>query len=856
LEGFQKTTIRKAGGVVTNFAQETVPAGVSPDARNIRFTLSSVATRYGLQQQIETAKQKAVNSIGMLIRSGLAAPQIPLLFNSDASLSFETAVLDALGLPLATGITQDLAPTLFSWNQGTYLQMAATFQRMYLANGNLKTGVGSPAVTDGTFVDPLSQRPFGETWQPATAYVVGECITPNPATDFIYRCTVKGISGAVTPVFPQGDGATVAEASGLTWQENTPFAANIFSAPPQPTVVRVPGGGAFAAARDVYIVMTYLNGFGETTISAAFVFVNTTLNDAFSVTPPAPLVFMADAVGTAAYTGFRLYEADVATGAASPGLAAFKLEGGTTPPGSGAVTIFTTGTGAAPPSVNTAAMTAAGVVDAGPRFLSIIFVNRFGNLSGFNFGAVIPANINGTGLQAYIGKVPLGPNYVTQRLVVLGAANTSAGGPFFMLDTDEISPGEISFVINDNVTTNVIVNFSEDSLSTATDVTNNTRKIKLPPQNDIQFIKTLKRLAVCGEPGQPSLLRFSNPNDPESFYGDTGYQYIARDDGQRMITTREFDNGVVVAFKERAAYQLPADATEPLNWGANRLWEGSGPAGPRAVDSQDHMLAFAGKAGAYVWQGNVGDPLWISQEITDIWAGNIDKNLPGINWDYGHLIKVVIDPIEKEIHFFVPYGQSTTNNLDLVLDYKRGLEPPVHFSAFSGKEMSLPPARKWAVNDIAATDAIRAVRRFQMPDGTIFQDCMLVCSPANEGVVNTIMPAVFNDNGQGYNSYYDTATIGDGEVVYRFGAVAVSGKGKGEIKISKIPYVGDPIQIKKLQFALDKNRYYIAKGRGQGRQWGMEISNQGAADAHWEFFSCDIFLAPVAQTEISSGNRQ
>lgn len=859
LEGFQKTTIRKAGGVVTNFAQETVPQGVSPDARNIRFTLSSVATRFGIQQQINTLKKKAVNSIGMLIRSGLAAPQIPLLFNSDASLSFETAALDALGLPLAAGVTQDLQPTLFSWNQGTYLQMAATFQRMYMANGDLKIGAGSPAVTDGTFVDPLSQRPFGEVWQPNTLYQVGECVTPNPATGFIYRCTVAGLSGAVTPVFPQGDGATVSEGpSGpqLTWKENTPFAANIFPAPPQPVVAHIASGGTFAAGRDVYLVMTYVNGFGETTISAAYVFVNTTGSDSFQVTPPSPPPFVADATGTAAYSGFRIYVYDVATGGAGPALAGLKLFGGTTPPGSGAILITGTGGATTPPSVNTAVMTAAGIVDPGPRFLTIIFVNRMGNLGGFTFGAVVPANITASGLQAYVGKVPIGPSNTTQRLVVMGAANTSAFGPFFMLDVDEVTPPQTTFVINNNTDTHVTLNFSEDALSAATDVTNNSRKMKLPPQTDIQFIKTLKRLAVCGEPGQPSLLRFSNPDDPETFYSDTGYKYIARDDGQRMITTREFDNGVVVAFKEKAAYQLAADNSDPLNWGANRLWEGSGPSGPRAVDSRDRMLAYAGKEGAYVWQGNAGDPLWVSQEITDIWAGNVEKELPGINWDYGHLIKVVIDTVEKEIHFFVPYGQSTINNLDLVLDYKRGLEPPVHFSSFSGKEASLPPARKWAVNDIAAADAIRAVRRFQMPDGTIFQDCMLVASPANEGVVNAIIPGVWNDNGQGYNSYYDTATIGDGEAVFRFGAAAISGKGAGEILISKIPYAGDPKPIKKLKMKLAKDGYYLAKGLGQSRQWGMQISNQGQPNTHWEFFACDIFIAPLAQVEVPSGSGQ
>lgn len=854
LEGYTKVPIKKIGGRVTNFASETVPSGISPDCRNVRFTLNSVAVRYGIQQTISTGKGKAVNSIGMLIRTGMTTPQFPLMFNADGSLCFEPAPLVA-GLPVASSATQDLIPTLgtpagkqmFTWNAATYLGMSASFQRMYMVNGDLKVGVGSPAVTDGTNLDPLSQRPWGEFWAANTLYNVGEIVSPTPANGHVYRVTVGGVSGAAQPAFSIVDSSVLNEGPSvpqLQFTEYTLAGGNVVPAPLAPTIVKVPGAGTYAVARDVYIFIDLVNGNGETTGSPIQLFVNTVLNDRFQVQGTILLAWVAALPGLFAVTGYRVYAADVATGAAAPVLASFHLIGATTAVNVN-VNVDASGAGAAPPTANSARITIIGNIAAGQRFAAVAFVNRFDNISGFNIGCVVPIDIDVNIFELFMANIPIGPANCLKRILILGVALGSNGGPFFYIDVNQSTGPLDLFVINDNKTTTGVFNFTDDKLGAATDATNLSRKIKLPPQVDIQYISGMKRFVTCGESGQPSLSRFSNASDPESFYGDTGFQYAARDNGQRTITHREYQNTIAICFKEEQAFSMVYDNTDPINWPFESLWKGSGPAGPRAVDTNEDLLLFGHKSGAYLWQGS-GDPVWISQEIDDDWKR--------INWDFGHKICVTIDVEEKEVHFHVPFGGSTENNIDFCVNYKRGWEDPVVYSSFTGKEIAKPLGRKWSMNDIACTQSLRAKRRVVQADGTVLLTNMLFASPYNldSGVMMT-QPNTYSDNGKGYDAHYDTSTVGDGSGVFSFGGIIISAKGNGKVQLYGIPYHGPNLPLKPKTLSPDKNSWYTAKAPAghKSRQWGFGISNGSVAGVYWEFFEGEIAINASFDQETS-----
>src|SRR5579864_1572867 len=105
-----------------------------------------------------------------------------------------------------------------------HMQVAAAYNRGYLAFSDMKVGLANPAVYDlpSGNLDPYSMRPVGARWQANTAYQVGEVVTPatggTVGNGHTYRCTVAGISGSSSPSFPTSEGGTVTD-GGVTWTE-------------------------------------------------------------------------------------------------------------------------------------------------------------------------------------------------------------------------------------------------------------------------------------------------------------------------------------------------------------------------------------------------------------------------------------------------------------------------------------------------------------------------------------------------------------------------------------------------------------------------------------------------------------
>ena len=110
--------------------------------------------------------------------------------------------------------------------------------------------------------------------------------TATGGNGHLYRCTVAGTTAATEPAWPLTENATVTD-GGVTWEELTPVLVNRLPAPNWPQPNRVAGGGAFAAGRDVYLEMTYVNAQGESITSAPASWSIRISNDAAQFTVPA-----------------------------------------------------------------------------------------------------------------------------------------------------------------------------------------------------------------------------------------------------------------------------------------------------------------------------------------------------------------------------------------------------------------------------------------------------------------------------------------------------------------------------------------------------------------------------------------
>lgn len=175
---------------------------------------------------------------------------------------------------------------------------------------------------------------------------------------------------------------------------------------------------------------------------------------------------------------------------------------------------------------------------------------------------------------------------------------------------------------------------------------------------------------------EPSILRLSNPFDPETFDGINGFQSISKDNGEAITAVVQL-RAFLYILKERSMNVTWDDATNPpALWVVREIDSTVGCGSPRAMVSSNTMLSWSFRAGAYVFTG--ARPMKVSQEIQTTWEG--------VNWDEAGLTHTLHDPDQKLIMFFLPLNGSTVLNA-LILDYSEGM----------GQEDD-PGPRKWGLD--------------------------------------------------------------------------------------------------------------------------------------------------------------
>jgi hypothetical protein len=360
-EGFTPHEFTRFGGLVDNDDPTVLPMGVAAVCKNCRFQLTTVATRYGLQTALQGPNQTPISGLASLIYTpenpGETLFQVPMVFDTDGYLLVEN--------PAGSGRLTRVQGPLVTQPVNAHAIVTEAYNRALIAYSDLKTPKAPINVysLSAQQLDPYGQKPLGAPWQASTAYLVGEYVQPTVTggNGHLYRCIAAGTTQATEPTWPLTENATVTD-GGVTWQEMTPVLVNRLPAPNRPQPTRLASGGTFAAGRDVYLQMTYLNAQGESISSASGILVNTNLHDATQFTVPSLSSLAGWIRGLAsAYqpTSVNVYEADVPTGAPAPSSATFAQVGNFAL--SATVTVTTTATGPAPPSSNTARVTPGGL---------------------------------------------------------------------------------------------------------------------------------------------------------------------------------------------------------------------------------------------------------------------------------------------------------------------------------------------------------------------------------------------------------------------------------------------------------------------------------------------------------------
>jgi len=580
-------------------------------------------------------------------------------------------------------------------------------------------------------------------------------------------------------------------------------------------------------------------------------------------------------------TGVKLYECDVSTGQPAPATTSYALVGTFQPLST--ATITASASGPPPPVSNTSGAAGniapdstddndTGVV--GLRYASIAFTNRNGNLSG-TVPAFTSIFVDVPGYELYMANIPIGPSNIINRTIGFTVADGTNAGPFFYIPSTTVSANipMTQTVIYDNVTTTAFFNFTDEFLEgeTSTDMTDRLRCIQPPQAVDVIYSEALDRIILTGVEGYASGHYISLAADSESYYGDTSPIQIANGNGQACICAREFQ-GVVYSLKERSGFTITPNANDPSSWTPNPKWSGVGPVGPRAVCVTNDFLFFVHRSGAYAWTSGEAEPIWLTKELPDqpgsIWST--------INWDVQQTIWCCADEEKKELRIGLPVGNSVVPNQTLTLNYQEGIQGPIKFTSMDGNERYLVGARKWSLDDIAGNCAVKMERKLPTNAsvfGTMRQSQVLIGSSSPDGTVQQIQMGVYNDNGQGIDSQYETSAVsmsggppspyggGAGSAIQMVGGVSVNAVGAGAMTVSVMvarsgvtsPGVGgqgNPLvrEIKLADFQLTPELFkcYDAGCRGvQDEFFRLRFTNSKTANAWFACKYAGLFTRPL-----------
>ena len=268
--------------------------------------------------------------------------------------------------------------------------------------------------------------------------------------------------------------------------------------------------------------------------------------------------------------------------------------------------------------------------------------------------------------------------------------------------------------------------------------------------------------------------------------------------------------------------------------------------------------------GDYAYMPGEPQPKLLSKEISTLWST--------IHWDYQHTIWCAVDEENKEIRIGIPVGTATVPNQTLTMNYMEGMSGPIHFSQYAGKEVAMGAARKWSLDDIAGSLAVRCERPLAGTASSfaaLRQSQILVASSAPDGTVQMIATGIYNDNGSGIACQYETTSAQDLMDVCMLGGVSINALGTGAMTVSVMVarnFVDSQQQlpgsnaapvneIKLVPFTLTPENWrgYDAGARGQNERFRMRFTNGTVADAWFALKYCSLYTRPLFTGRSANG---
>jgi len=305
-----------------------------------------------------------------------------------------------------------------------------------------------------------------------------------------------------------------------------------------------------------------------------------------------------------------------------------------------------------------------GNVEAGIRLIGVAFETTSGYVTAPGGFAAI-STIGGRRLN--VANLPIGPAGTVARVLVASQTLLTFNGDFVHQDYFFIPNGRVgdntTMVLNDTLSF-----YDADLTDTATFLLEQMETI--PAGVGIGLYNS--RMIVWGEDSNPSIIRVSEPGEPESVSDVEGFATInPGDSGNGLKNCWEY-NGQLVCQKSQRTYFTQDNDSEADTWNVEGPLDSSVGSEPHAVGKildygkmVENMVLTAHATGLRVFNGTfILDPL--TYNIDDIW----DR----INKLFFHTVEVVINPLDCEIFIAVPLDDAVAPSHVLYGNYTEGLD--------------------------------------------------------------------------------------------------------------------------------------------------------------------------------------
>ncbi len=705
IESFSPLPLNIFGTWITLLDPSDVPPGMSPNLGDVEFFPGGVRTRPGLVSQFSPLGGGAqVNGLKTYTNTNLV-PTL-LVFDSLGNL-YEELSPGVLSL-LKAGAAK---PTL-------YLASTTHFGREYMAFGDGDTGQDLPRQFDGTNYDRVSQ--IG----PAEAPAVADSTALGSISPGVHQLVV---------IFVTRQGFWTAPSPAVSWTAAGNFKASVTKIPTGPANVvqrllafTASGGATF------YHVPASMVINDNTSTSVTVDFTDTILLSGVNVADLFAQIELPAQLGTVAYAERMFWWGERA---AMDNWRNLSFDGGWDASGNGrplgwqldpylsaggsressdvvwgdAYRITADGVSAARGMIEQSA-----VVDAGGNPLCVanadysvrVRVKRSANLSAGTFR-----------INAY--SPSLGEQFGSGLAVSATQATTS-----YQEFAADLFPAQAS------LPQDLILRVYADGF---------------PAPAGESFLVDCIEIFPTNAAENPSLVRASGTEEPESYNGVTGIMDIAENNGQGIRAAFTLRNNLYFV-KERSLYVTATDGVnEPSLWQVEEVSNQVGTPSAHGVGIGEEWVVIAGRSGLYFFDGS--EPVKISQEIQPTWDA--------INWQYGQRLWVQVDTQHKRIFVGVPMGAATQPSQVLMLDYTQGFGDPL--AAMSGSPMAVGFAspersRKWAPWMISANSCGLIERSSGVAQ-------IFFGSNNSTGKVYAPTPGTYSDDGAAINSFYTTAFL-------------------------------------------------------------------------------------------------